>query len=374
MMAVGTKAGLLKNQPLQSYLKHQLLDNYVPVFVNSLTKGTQHPVVLVDGYAGNGRYADGTPGSAEVLLKEALNVPAASVALVEKDPKHHKELTAVVNEYRDRRSGDWIDLYLIDNRKALPRILEKAARSHLFLFLDPCGAGLPFDELVKLLRLRRQYPRTEVMLNFSGGLVRRTGARVLRDGLDCPSLDAVCGSDWWRPIAQSAHDKVGSWEEALGEVVTQYAQRLTKATGHSVVTVPVKRTVTGQTMFFMVCTTLDPYGFYSLSDATAKAISAWLNEPARREDDDQGALFEAATFRRPVERSKRQFRKNLLAALERSSPVDMVDDSEQLLRGIVGELTVGELGAEARDMEKQGLIRIERRGRGGLRNYRFHPA
>ena len=55
---------------LPSVFKHDLLRRYLPRFAGktgSVAKG----VVYLDGYAGRGRYQDGTPASAERILQIA---------------------------------------------------------------------------------------------------------------------------------------------------------------------------------------------------------------------------------------------------------------------------------------------------------------
>lgn len=372
-MAVGTKAGLLDGQePLQSFLKHRLLGHYAPVYAAALGQGTSQPVVLVDGYAGAGRYPDGTPQGAELLLIAAQPQLGARVVLLERDAKYFDSLAALVDLYQGKRSREWVRFIPGDNRKSLPSVIDDARGSHLFLYLDPCGAGLDFHHIAQIFARRGSYPRTEMMLNFSGALVRRTGARVVKDGLDAPSLDAACGDTWWRPIAQRAHDVHGDWELALLEVVRQYSKRLADETGQLVIPVPVKRKVTHDTtMFYMVCTTGHPYGLFSLSDAIAVAISEWMEEPERRDDPVQGALFGESVARRPVEKSKQTLRANVLNGLEAIGAFKLTDQSEMVLEGIVGELKTTEVGEELRDMARAGLIALDR-GQ-GTRYYVVRP-
>lgn len=50
-IATGTKGGLLNAEPLQSYLKHQLLSRYIIQFVQKLAHGTDDPFMPECGAA-----------------------------------------------------------------------------------------------------------------------------------------------------------------------------------------------------------------------------------------------------------------------------------------------------------------------------------
>ena len=62
-MATGTSAGLLDSSShAQSVFKHEILRQYMPVFVAMLgSYSDRKRVVVLDGFAGRGRYPDGTP-------------------------------------------------------------------------------------------------------------------------------------------------------------------------------------------------------------------------------------------------------------------------------------------------------------------------
>ena len=59
-------------QALPSRLKHTLLKNYIPRF-GAMTGSKGGRVVYLDGYAGEGRYESGEPGSAAIAMKVAAD-------------------------------------------------------------------------------------------------------------------------------------------------------------------------------------------------------------------------------------------------------------------------------------------------------------
>lgn len=62
VVATGAGDDYWGGQNLPSVFKHTLLDGYVPQFAGMTgSRSTEKRVVFLDGYAGRGRYADGTP-------------------------------------------------------------------------------------------------------------------------------------------------------------------------------------------------------------------------------------------------------------------------------------------------------------------------
>jgi three-Cys-motif partner protein len=57
---------------LPSVFKHDLIRRYLPIFAGK-TGSRAGGVVYLDGYAGRGRYEDGKPASAELILQIAEN-------------------------------------------------------------------------------------------------------------------------------------------------------------------------------------------------------------------------------------------------------------------------------------------------------------
>ena|GEM_PF-2580712 len=106
--------------------------------------------MFIDGYAGRGRYADGEPASAGRIMMMA-QAQHASVGLawtcffVEQDPDSATALDGVVAQYvaagvaATAHHGDVLDV--------LDGVLAAAVDCPLFVFLDPCSLGIPFDRL-----------------------------------------------------------------------------------------------------------------------------------------------------------------------------------------------------------------------------------
>ncbi len=151
-------------------LKHGILTRYLTPFVSKVgSTSTGHRVALLDGYAGPGRYEDGTPGSPALLATTARTVQTYRTVechFVEQKRASHRLLTAFLE-------GEGSDLsakaYLGRVEQHLDTVLAAAAGRPLFAYLDPFGFGVPFEDVVRLLRryTRAGEPPTEVLLNFT---------------------------------------------------------------------------------------------------------------------------------------------------------------------------------------------------------------
>jgi len=298
-MAKGTTSGLLDEQRAQSIFKHAILDRYVMPFAEMTgSRAPDRRVVVLDGFAGRGRYPDGKPASAELILQTSMNTPQAVIesVLVEKKLSDFKRLAEVVAEYRAR--GIRSEALSGNVVKYLPQVLEQAARAPLFLFLDPCGANIPYTDLASILAGPRhgKWPPTEVLLNFSAELTRRA-AGALKAGLAdhdaLPVMDRTCGGDWWRQLALDAYSAspAGNFERAAFAVVEEYAHRLATAGDMLAVSVPVRRRVHNQPVYHLIFLSRRTHGIWVFADAVAQARHAWMRALGPVDDDHDDALF-----------------------------------------------------------------------------------
>ena len=228
-MATGTSGGLLEdaNRHAQSVFKHEILRQYMqPVLAMLGSTSAGKRLVVLDGFAGRGRYADGRPASAELILHAIENLRESrqvSAFFVEKSDEDYRTLSGVIDEYvarslQARALSGAVDAHL-------DTVVEAATGVPLFLFLDPCGAGLPFGRLAGILTgpRRAARPQTELLLNFSADLSRRAAGVLNAERVDdpiIPLMDATCGGTWWRDTALAAlrRSAKGSFEPVADAV------------------------------------------------------------------------------------------------------------------------------------------------------------
>ncbi|MEP9384234.1 three-Cys-motif partner protein TcmP [Nocardioides sp. KR10-350] len=299
-MATGTGGGLLATPKATSIFKHEILKQYSTVFLAKVaSRSTGGRVMVLDGFAGRGRFVDGTPGSAELFMSAAVGLAprtVASIRLFEKNRDDAERLADVVAEYR--AMGLDVTSECADVETRLSAAIKEADGIPLFLFLDPCGQNLPFDTVVGALSGDRgkRWPPTEALLNLSADFTRRVSG-VLHAGQQSAGLetmDQVMGGSWWRKIALDAHAATpdGTWGVAADKVASECTHRLARAANTGGVVIPVRRKPENQPTYHLVYLTRSNDGHWVMADALARARQKWLREVGPQPDDEQGPLFD----------------------------------------------------------------------------------
>ncbi|MGW2255173.1 three-Cys-motif partner protein TcmP [Kitasatospora sp. NPDC001660] len=379
-MSTGTSGNYWSERNLPSALKHKLLAAYIPPF-GGMTGSRTHEVVYLDGYAGEGRYANGEPGSAEIAMRVAASHLAShklrwTSFFVEKEPASFARLQQVAEDYRAQGVDSTVHRGNCD--EILDQVLTRAIDLPLFLFLDPCGLCLPFDRLVHALNRPRNFkgwPRTELLMNFSMMAVRRLGGNARSDkGQEASSqrFDEVCGGTWWRDLIRDATD---GWEMAVQTVATEYASRLEQKTGMFVHSVPVAKAPHHKPIYHLVFATRSQHGLWVFGDAAARARDAWwdeLEEADEAHNPDQ--LFSLTSMIRPDPAVVRKeavpkIADNIARILQRTGqPVRLVDQTREVFGDFYGRVTDPTAREAVKLLHKQG--RTPTTGVGGQRkNY-----
>ncbi|MEV6974444.1 three-Cys-motif partner protein TcmP [Kitasatospora sp. NPDC093806] len=301
-MSKGTSGEYWAAPALPSRFKHDLLSRYIPQF-GGMTGSPGGGVVYLDGYAGEGRYLNGESGSADRVLRVAADHQDKGLIhwtcfFAEKAVGSFTQLEVLVGEYRargvDARAFHGDVLGLVDE------VLAAAVGRPLFLFLDPCGLALPFEQLVDILARRRStasWPPTELLLNFSMMAVRRIGGNSQSSkGNERTNerLDAVCGGTWWR-----RHFADGYTQDADEKVAAEYSLRLGRETGMRMVSVPVTKGPGQKAVYNLVFGTRSNHGLWVFGDAHARARDTWWEGLVLQEEAKDNALIPLATIQRP---------------------------------------------------------------------------
>jgi hypothetical protein len=166
----------------------------------------------------------------------------------------------------------------------------------LFLFLDPCGLGVPFSVLAQTLTGARavKWPPTEVLLNFSLEAVRRIGGHVTSrtpNERTMARLDEALGGPWWREYVRS-----GVTDGAVAAIVDGFKSRLGQAADMKVFAIPVLRGPGQKPVYYLAFGTRNPLGLWHFGDATARATQAWWAELSSQEDAKIAAAGQASLF------------------------------------------------------------------------------
>ncbi|MDF3300066.1 three-Cys-motif partner protein TcmP [Streptomyces tropicalis] len=354
-MSSGTGGGYWADKALPSVFKHELLRRYLPQFGGMTgTQSHDRRVVYLDGYAGEGRYENGDPASAEIALRVATFLrgrPGLTLECFFSEPqaKSFDRLHEVVQQYLAQGVRAHAHRGEVDG--VLDQVVERAVREPLFLFLDPCGLVLPQDRLVDVLARKRaqKRPATELLMNFSMMAVWRLGGHVRSPRGNDRSLqrfDDVCGGSWWREYfadAVASRDTDGAAADAIEAVAAEYARRLERRTGMLVQSVPVSHSPRKRAVYRLVFATRSPYGLWVFGDTVARARATWWETLEEREADD--ALFTMASVSRPdpkeVEaKAVPEIAANLTQLLTRvRRPIRLVDHTLEVFGAFYGQVT-----------------------------------
>ncbi|WP_078911542.1 three-Cys-motif partner protein TcmP [Streptomyces sp. NRRL WC-3742] len=345
-MSKGTSGEYWSAPALPSRFKHDLLSRYIPKF-GGMTGSPGGQVVYLDGYAGEGRYLNGEPGSADRVLKVAADHQKKGAVwwtcfFAEKSAESFTHLEALVGEYRAQ--GVDARAFHGDVLGQMDEVLLAAEGKPLFLFLDPCGLALPFERLVDVLAGRRStgaWPPTELLLNFSMMAVRRIGGNsqsAKGNERTNERLDAVCGGSWWRK-----HFADGYTRDADERVAAEYSRRLGRRTGMRMVSVPVTKGPGQKAVYNLVFGTRSNHGLWVFGDAHARARDTWWQELVVQEETADDALFALASLQRPdPEKVYRQavpvIAENIGRLLRRGRPFRLVDHTVQVFGDYYGQV------------------------------------
>jgi three-Cys-motif partner protein len=267
-------------------LKHGILSRYLHVYATKT--GTHSPgktVVYFDGYAGPGRYEDGRAGSPLIAARVARKVASQrnprtlKLFLVEKDRAAADRLRHVMATEGDVL-GIGATIHGGEAAEFLDPLLAECYGLPLFGLLDPYGRGLPPQSLVRLMnrsRDRQGRPQTELLLNFSDPMVRRTGGLLtsqnqqMHDQVTLARMDQVCGGDWWR----KAYTVAGSNTAGVQAVVSGYCQRLEQATKSKAWSVPVRNRAHQEPRYYLIFLSRHPDGLWEFGEAVSGGAEDW---------------------------------------------------------------------------------------------------
>jgi three-Cys-motif partner protein len=297
-----------------SQIKDDSLSDYLAVYVTKVaTLGKQ--IVLIDGFAGPGKYKDGSVGS-PVLIVDAAELRAAGnyrAIFVNKNEEHHKALTELMQPYIDK--GRVLTIH--GTAADLLQQLAKTVRDQtLFIYLDPFGlAGCEFNVLAPFLERTRG--STEIFLNLQRQMIPRLAcATAEANGLMTNQIDAlqrrlsrVMGSSFWRGVFAT---RGLTSEERVTLVVEEYKKRIAKYFAYTA-SCPVREIEDGAIKYELMLFSHRIDAIDVMNDAACKAYNVNMHLQRVR-----GTLFEGSKW--DEERDLSRLKPAILESLRRVGP------------------------------------------------------
>ena len=263
-----------------SAIKDRVLRTYMPPYLSKV-KMLGHPILVVDCFAGRGKFDDGTPGSPLIMCQLAKKyAPSLSKCVFVNSVKSdHNALKRNLDKFIQER----IAYPVHGNSQSLLLEVQKAkANFTLFMYLDPFGLkGCDFGTIKTLLERGKQ--STELLINLSMPALHRLAAcNAVADGRsNSPEirefhriLDEVFGGDYWKDYMFNA--KL-SREHKEQSVVGEYMARLKQILPY-VGSCPVREKNGGIVKYFITFASRHPDALLLMNDTMCAAYNEYIHE------------------------------------------------------------------------------------------------
>jgi three-Cys-motif partner protein len=283
-----------------SETKDKILGDYIDCYLKTVT-GRHQPIIIVDGFAGPGKFGDDTDGSPLIICKaidRRSSRTDVGIGCVFADNKavHRQALEILIENYIQKGIAS---RPLMSFSEALTYALKIGSGSTLFFYLDPYGIkDMEFDT-VRQIYDRSPSQSTEVLINFSYPTVMRMSGnwsygdspeevsrRVKQAKVE--TLNRYMGGDYWLDIVTNPHLDKTQREDII---VRAYTDRVRKFFKYAY-SIPVKELETSPGVpaddtakYHLVFGTRSSRAVQYMNDVAISAIRPYLNQ------FEEGLLF-----------------------------------------------------------------------------------
>jgi len=270
--------------------KHEILRRYLQAWVPILSQGNFPHLVIVDGFAGPGRYSKGEEGSPIIAIKAVIEQPRPIKAkvdfhFIELDERRSDHLNAEVaaltlpsnvttkvhggRSFQDAFPEVW-------NRYAKPN----RSRPPTFVFIDPFGFKIPFSYVAEVLRSSS----CEVLITFMFEEINR----FLSQGQQPDNFDDLFGCRDWREGI-----KIKLPSARLKFLHDLYQSQLVQAAGAKFVRSFAMRNERDTMDYFLFFATNNELGLKKMKEAMWRVDEGGTYTFSDATDPNQSVLFAA---------------------------------------------------------------------------------
>lgn len=319
----------------QAVLKHGVLTRYAHYFAGRAGSATQGRVAFIDGYAGEGRYEDGSPGSPLLLASQATRAQLfgrdVKLAFVERDDGRREQLRQSLADAEiepDQLLGGGLE-------DVIDGLLDRYARHAVLLFVDPFGLAVNGATLERVLRRRSTQQPIDVLYHFSLSTAARMGRAGVLDGPtsrhNAEQLDSALGPIDWRDDFERATAPNAPTEAALA-VARRFGESVRRATGLQSTGVPVRQRPGQLPKYLLMLFSADQKAHWDFADLASKAHVDWLYH-CDREDYEANVRFREEQGLIELFASPEPSMKDIDEQLRRDALAYLPDHLSRLIRG-----------------------------------------
>lgn len=173
---MGHTRNFFKSKKGWSCQKDEIFERYLEPYI-SIILNTYKPVVIVDCFAGKGKYDDGKTGSPIIIANHIRTVLASdkqnkNLRGLFIESNYAKELEVNLRGYKN------CELLLGTFKENIDKILALDSSCNLFLYIDPYGIKcLDFQQFERIRA--KNFFSLEMILNFNSFGFLREGCRLL---------------------------------------------------------------------------------------------------------------------------------------------------------------------------------------------------
>lgn len=212
--------------------KDRILGSYLAAYLPKVaTQGL--PILIVDGFAGPGKFKDGSPGS-PLIIAHAIQSSGKPAKLwaIEANKHSATQLVNLLSQF------DFVTCKHTDFLSTLPDILSEVPSHSVFLYLDPFAIkGLSLRSLAQIFQWLERRKSVEVLINFNATAFARCARAAMKTetgdepedeqisrSITKEELSDFAGGDWWEGVVA----KRLPFANEVAELVSGYCSRLRK--------------------------------------------------------------------------------------------------------------------------------------------------
>jgi three-Cys-motif partner protein len=261
-----------------SRIKDRVLGSYLPPFLRK-TQRLRRPIVVVDCFAGRGKFSDGTPGSPLIICQQIKrHAPGRAIAyFVNKRPEHHESLSRTLRGFIETGMARPV---LGQGESFLTNLTNRLQDQTVLVYLDPFGIkGCNFAATKRLLQ-RNPATSTEILMTLSMPVLHRLAARDSAHAIVSrfhAVLDGVLGDVAWRDIMFDNRLNPTQKEELI---IADYCAQLRKYVSYAC-SCPVRDHAVSRTKYYIVFASRHPQALTLMNDIMLNAYQDHTLEHTR---------------------------------------------------------------------------------------------